>query len=143
MTLPITKFVWLPVTPASLQPQLDELCIFCRYKGSDVVQLIIRQVIHTFYFLQHLYQILAAMSGDDHPRTKMNNELQRIYGPSAPDHVRWDVYSRGSPNALTWYATVYIDDINHGDASSRTRGGAQDEAAKQAYNWLRYEVSRR
>lgn len=39
----------------SLQPQLDELCIFCRYKGRDVVQLIIRQVLQTFYFLQHLY----------------------------------------------------------------------------------------
>ncbi|KAG2118124.1 uncharacterized protein F5147DRAFT_768261 [Suillus discolor] len=80
---------------------------------------------------------------DPHPRTKMNNELQRIYGPSAQDHVTWDVHSQGPPNALTWYATVYIDDIKHGDAASKTRGGAQDEAARQAYNWLRNEPSRR
>ncbi|KAG1857604.1 hypothetical protein C8R48DRAFT_775525 [Suillus tomentosus] len=84
------------------------------------------------------------MSGNGfHPRTNLNNELQRIYGPSAQDHVRWEVYSHGPPNALTWYATVYIDDMNHGHASSHTRGGAQDEAAKQAYNYLRAEMSRR
>ncbi|KIK47629.1 hypothetical protein CY34DRAFT_799142 [Suillus luteus UH-Slu-Lm8-n1] len=75
----------------------------------------------------------------EHPRTTLNNELQGIYGPSAPDHVRWEVYSQGPPNALTWHATIYIDDMNHGYAQSRTRGGAQDEAARQAYNNLKRE----
>jgi hypothetical protein len=41
------------------------------------------------------------------PRTRLNNELQKIYGPSAPNHIRWEVHSQGPPNSLTWYATVY------------------------------------
>ncbi|KAG1813193.1 uncharacterized protein BJ212DRAFT_1482663 [Suillus subaureus] len=79
------------------------------------------------------------MADNDHPRTKLNNELQRKYGPSAQDHLRWEVYSQGPPNALTWHATVYIDDMNHGYASSNTRGGAKDTAAETAYNHLKYE----
>ncbi|KAG1836589.1 hypothetical protein DFJ58DRAFT_846896 [Suillus subalutaceus] len=43
----------------------------------------------------------------EHPRTKLNNELQKRYGPSALEHVTWEVYSQGPPNALTWNATVY------------------------------------
>ncbi|KAG1813189.1 uncharacterized protein BJ212DRAFT_1367083 [Suillus subaureus] len=82
------------------------------------------------------------MSGNDHPRQKLNNELQRIYGPFAQDHVRWEIYSQGPPNASTWHATVYIDDMNYGYASSNTRGGAQDEAARQAYDHLKRERSR-
>ncbi|KAG1886021.1 hypothetical protein F4604DRAFT_1917700 [Suillus subluteus] len=80
---------------------------------------------------------------NDHPRTKLNNELQKMYGPSAPDHLRWETYSQGPPNALTWYATVYIDDMNHGHASSNTVGGAQDSAAQTAYNYLKRERSSR
>ncbi|KAG1836588.1 hypothetical protein DFJ58DRAFT_729157 [Suillus subalutaceus] len=82
------------------------------------------------------------MSGDDHPRQRLNNELQKIYGPSAQDHVRWEVYSQGPPNNLIWDATVYIDDMNYGHAASPTRGGAQDEAAGQAYDFLRRERAR-
>ncbi|KAG2149494.1 hypothetical protein BD769DRAFT_338738 [Suillus cothurnatus] len=84
------------------------------------------------------------MSDNDHPRTKLNNELQKKYGPSAQDHVQWEVYPQGPPNNLTWHATVYIDDMKHGEASSRTRGGAQDNAAEQAYKHLKNErLSRR
>jgi hypothetical protein len=71
-------------------------------------------------------RISAAMSGDDRtssthwlntqdvfahwppdPRQNLNNELQSIYGSSAQEHVRWEVYSQGPPNALIWHATVY------------------------------------
>ncbi|KAG2350916.1 hypothetical protein BDR05DRAFT_955053 [Suillus weaverae] len=83
------------------------------------------------------------MSGNDHPRTMLNNELQKMYGTSAQDHVVWEVYSQGPPNDLIWHATVYIDDINHGYASSRTVSGAQDSAAKTAYNHLKREISSR
>ncbi|KAG2138684.1 uncharacterized protein EDB93DRAFT_1253233 [Suillus bovinus] len=78
------------------------------------------------------------MSNDDHPRTDLNNELQRVYGPFVSHHVRWEVYSRGPANALTWYATVYINDMNYGTASSHNKSGAQDDAARQARdNWRR------
>ncbi|KAG2756324.1 hypothetical protein P692DRAFT_20948959 [Suillus brevipes Sb2] len=77
-------------------------------------------------------------SSNDHPRTALNNKLQGIYGPSAMDHVRWEVYSQGPPNALTWHATIYIDDMNYGYASWHTKNGAQDEAARKAlYNLQR------
>ncbi|KAG1757057.1 hypothetical protein EDB19DRAFT_1900612 [Suillus lakei] len=76
---------------------------------------------------------------DQHPRTNLNNLLQSIYGTAVHDHVRWEVYSQGPPNALTWHATIYIDDMNYGYASAPTRGAAQDMAAKQAYNHLRRE----
>jgi hypothetical protein len=81
------------------------------------------------------------MAHNDHPRTRLNNELQKIYGPSAPNHIRWEVHSQGPPNSLTWYATVYIDDMNYGYASHRTAGGAQDSAAETAYNYLTRERS--
>ncbi|KAG1774015.1 hypothetical protein EV702DRAFT_1200742 [Suillus placidus] len=83
------------------------------------------------------------MSDNEHPRTMLNNELQKKYGPSAQDHVTWEIYSQGPPNALTWHATIYIDDMNYGYASSRTAGGAQDFAAKTAYNHLKREKSSR
>ncbi|KAG1774017.1 hypothetical protein EV702DRAFT_1200744 [Suillus placidus] len=79
------------------------------------------------------------MSGPDHPRTLLNNELQRIYGPSAQDRIRWEVYSQGPPNSSTWYATIYIDDQNYSYASAPTRGAAQDAAAQQAYEHLTRE----
>ncbi|KAG2103011.1 hypothetical protein BD769DRAFT_1506521 [Suillus cothurnatus] len=82
------------------------------------------------------------MSGDDHPRQNLNNELQSICGSSAQEHVRWEVHSQGPPNALIWHATVYIDDMNYGYATSGTRGGAQDEAARKACDNLRRERSR-
>ncbi|KAG1904593.1 uncharacterized protein F5891DRAFT_1184016 [Suillus fuscotomentosus] len=78
-------------------------------------------------------------SNDSHPRTRLNNILQGIYGPSAQDHVRWEVNSQGPPNALVWYASVYIDDMNYGTASTRTRGGALDGAAEQACEHLSHE----
>ncbi|KAG1727182.1 uncharacterized protein EDB91DRAFT_1350368 [Suillus paluster] len=78
----------------------------------------------------------------EHPRTDLNNLLQAIYGPGALDHVRWEVFSQGPPSCLTWFATIYIDDMNHGYAQARTRGAAQDSAAYQAYNHLRRERRR-
>ncbi|KAG1904594.1 uncharacterized protein F5891DRAFT_1184017 [Suillus fuscotomentosus] len=81
------------------------------------------------------------MSGNDHPRMRLNNELQRIYGPSAPNHVRWEVYSEGPPNASTWYATIFVDDQNYSYASAPTRGAAQDAAAQQACERLRRDGS--
>ncbi|KAG2346940.1 hypothetical protein BDR05DRAFT_759542 [Suillus weaverae] len=69
----------------------------------------------------------------------LNNELQSIYGPTAANHVRWEVCSQGPPNNLTWHATLYIDDMNYGYASSRSRGWAQDQTALYAYNYLRRE----
>ncbi|KAG2076781.1 hypothetical protein BDR04DRAFT_623880 [Suillus decipiens] len=47
------------------------------------------------------------MPSNDHSRTRLNNELQKLYGPSASSHVRWDIYSQGPPNDLTWHATIY------------------------------------
>ncbi|KAG2138683.1 uncharacterized protein EDB93DRAFT_711902 [Suillus bovinus] len=82
-------------------------------------------------------------NSSDHPRTRLNNELQRIYGPSASDHVRWEVYPQGPPNALTWYATIYIDDLNYSYASAPTRGAAQDAAAQQACENLKRDRSTR
>jgi hypothetical protein len=80
---------------------------------------------------------------NDHPRTMLNNELQKKYGSSAPMHVAWRVYSQGPPDNLTWHATVYIDDMNYGYATARTSGGAQDRAANMASNYLRRERSSR
>ncbi|KAG1886020.1 hypothetical protein F4604DRAFT_1724161 [Suillus subluteus] len=77
------------------------------------------------------------MSDNDHPRTRLNNEFQKRYGPSAPEHVKWEVYSQGPPNATMWYATIYIDDVNYGHASAPTRSAAQDAAAQQAYEKLK------
>ncbi|KAG1757059.1 hypothetical protein EDB19DRAFT_7853 [Suillus lakei] len=88
-------------------------------------------------------QIPAAMPSNDHPRTMMNNELQLRYGSTGAEHLRWEVYSQGPPNNLTWSATIYIDDQNYGRASAPTRGAAQDTAAQQAYNHLRQERSTR
>ncbi|KAG2044550.1 hypothetical protein BDR03DRAFT_244773 [Suillus americanus] len=88
-------------------------------------------------------QLPVAMSGNPHPRTRLNNELQNIYGSSAQDHVRWEIYSQGPPNALIWHATIYIDDMNYGYASSRTVACAQDDAAETAYNYLKREKSSR
>ncbi|KAG2076788.1 hypothetical protein BDR04DRAFT_1148512 [Suillus decipiens] len=88
-------------------------------------------------------QISAAMASNDHPRTKLNNELQKIYGPSAPAHIRWETHSQGRANNLIWHATVYIDDMNYGYASSSTVGNAQDRAAEAAYNYLTLERSSR
>ncbi|KAG2367685.1 hypothetical protein BDR07DRAFT_1392653 [Suillus spraguei] len=77
------------------------------------------------------------MPSNDHSRMRLNNELQKIYGPSASDHVRWEIYSQGPANDLTWHATLFIDDMNYGHASSRTKGGAQDEAADIACDNLK------
>ncbi|KAG1754768.1 uncharacterized protein EDB91DRAFT_251189 [Suillus paluster] len=75
----------------------------------------------------------------DHPRTNLNNLLQAVYGPAAPDHVQWDVSSKGPPNCPTWSATIYVDDMKYGYAQARTRGAAQDSAAQQACDHLRRE----
>lgn len=83
------------------------------------------------------------MSSLTHPRTLLNNALQPMYGAAVHDHVRWEVYSQGPPNATTWYATIYIDDQNFGYASAPTRGAAQDAAAQQAYEHLKREKSTR
>ncbi|KAG2367687.1 hypothetical protein BDR07DRAFT_1478792 [Suillus spraguei] len=76
-----------------------------------------------------------------HPRTRLNNELQKIYGPSGPSRVKWEIYSQGPANDLTWHATIYINDMNHGYASSRIKGDAQDEAADIACDNLIRERS--
>lgn len=81
------------------------------------------------------------MPDNDHPRTRLNNALQLRYGATVQDHVRWEVYSQGPLNATTWYATIYIDDLNYGHASASTRSAAQDAAAQQAYETLKGEGS--
>ncbi|KAG1813194.1 uncharacterized protein BJ212DRAFT_1482664 [Suillus subaureus] len=81
------------------------------------------------------------MPDNDHPRTRLNNALQPKYGATVQDHVRWEVYSQGPLNATTWYATIYIDDLNYGHASASTRSAAQDAAAQQAYETLKGEGS--
>ncbi|KAG2076778.1 hypothetical protein BDR04DRAFT_1148506 [Suillus decipiens] len=78
---------------------------------------------------------------NDHPRTKLNNELQKMYGPSTSDHFRWEFDRQGPANDPTWHATIFIDDMNYGQASSPTKRGAQDEAASIAYNKLKRERS--
>jgi serine/threonine protein kinase len=75
-------------------------------------------------------------SYDPHPRLRLNNQLQRLYGPSAQQHVRWQVYSEGPADALTWYAEVFIDDMRYGHGTSRTRGGAKNNAAMMAVSHL-------
>ncbi|KAG1728674.1 hypothetical protein EDB19DRAFT_1940711 [Suillus lakei] len=75
------------------------------------------------------------------PRMKLNDKLQSRYGSSVPEHVTWEVYSLGPPNNLTWHTSMYIDDMNYGNASAQTRAGAQDQAAHQAYNHLIRERS--
>ncbi|KAG2123482.1 hypothetical protein DEU56DRAFT_49703 [Suillus clintonianus] len=75
----------------------------------------------------------------DHPRTRLNNELQLIYGSDAAKHVRWEDFARGPPNNLTWYSTVYIDDMKYGDGTARTKDDAKDKAADKACNDLRRE----
>ncbi|OAX32049.1 hypothetical protein K503DRAFT_805563 [Rhizopogon vinicolor AM-OR11-026] len=74
-----------------------------------------------------------------HPRTLLNNELQSLYGQDLGSHVGWEIRSSGPPSSPVWYATIYIDDINHGYAEAPTKGAAKDEAARQAYNNLRRE----
>lgn len=69
-------------------------------------------------------------------RMVLNNMLQWRYGPSAPSHVKWEIYSQGPEQSLTWYATVYIDDNNHGHGTANTKVGAQEIAAIQAIEWL-------
>ncbi|KAG2367681.1 hypothetical protein BDR07DRAFT_1478788 [Suillus spraguei] len=81
------------------------------------------------------------MPDNNHPRTRLNNLLQKIYGPSASSHVRWECEQQGPANNPTWYATVFIDDMNYGHASSRTKSGAQNEAADIAYDNLIRERS--
>ncbi|KAG1886023.1 hypothetical protein F4604DRAFT_1917702 [Suillus subluteus] len=81
------------------------------------------------------------MSGDDHPRQRLNNELQKIYGPSTKDRVKWDINSRGPANASTWHARVYINDMEYGYGESNKKSGAQDKAAAKAYDSLMLEKS--
>ncbi|OAX32046.1 hypothetical protein K503DRAFT_805560 [Rhizopogon vinicolor AM-OR11-026] len=81
------------------------------------------------------------MSSQEHPRNLLNNLLQSIYrDPDALEsHVRWEIWQSGSPSSPMWHATFYIDDMNYGHYSAPTKGVAQDEAARQAYNNLRRE----
>ncbi|KAG1718025.1 hypothetical protein EDB19DRAFT_1044669 [Suillus lakei] len=72
----------------------------------------------------------------EHTRTALDSMLQLIFGPSAPQHLRWEVYSQGSPNALTWYAAIYIYDVDYGHGTAHTRGAAQDAAAMMALKHL-------
>ncbi|OAX32696.1 hypothetical protein K503DRAFT_805012 [Rhizopogon vinicolor AM-OR11-026] len=62
-----------------------------------------------------------------------------MYGPNVSDHTRWEVKKSSSPNPPTWQASLYIDDMNYGTALANTKGAAQDEAARIAYNNLRRE----
>ncbi|KAG1728312.1 hypothetical protein EDB19DRAFT_1747218 [Suillus lakei] len=84
-------------------------------------------------------QQTSVTSINGHQRTHLNNLLQSIYGPVVYDHVRWEVYSQGPPNSLTWHTNFYIDDMNYGYASAPTRASAQELAAHQAYNNLKRE----
>ncbi|KAG2030802.1 hypothetical protein BDR03DRAFT_973980 [Suillus americanus] len=78
-----------------------------------------------------------------YPRTRLNNALRSFYDHSAPDHIKWEVYSQGPPNDLTWHTTIYIDDLNYGYASAGTRSDAQDKAADIACTYLSREAERR
>jgi len=62
-----------------------------------------------------------------------------IYGNAWREHVRWEVWSTGSPNSPIWHASIYIDDMCYGSASAATKGVAQDQVALEAYNKLRRE----
>ncbi|OJA15952.1 putative protein 33 [Rhizopogon vesiculosus] len=79
------------------------------------------------------------MSNRKHPRTVLNNELQSIFGGAVDDHVKWVISSSGSPSSPIWRATIMIDDMKYGHAEALTKGAAQDEAARQAYDYLRRE----
>ncbi|KAG1814585.1 kinase-like domain-containing protein [Suillus subaureus] len=79
---------------------------------------------------------------NDHPRTMLNNLLQRKYGPSASSHVRWEVYPQGLPHAPTWHAIVYIDDMIYGHGTAHIKHVATEMAAAQAVEQMeRTDVS--
>ncbi|KAG0696882.1 kinase-like domain-containing protein [Suillus ampliporus] len=71
-----------------------------------------------------------------HPRVALNNLLQGSYGPGVPDHVRWELFAQGPPHALTWTATIYIDDMNYGYGQAAMKGAAQERAATMALELL-------
>ncbi|KAG2755024.1 hypothetical protein P692DRAFT_20718960, partial [Suillus brevipes Sb2] len=75
----------------------------------------------------------------EHPRTLLNNLLQRMYGPTAGEHVRWEVHSMGPLHALIWHATLYIDDVVCSQCTASTRHQAQDMAAMQAIRLFHIE----
>lgn len=64
-------------------------------------------------------------------RVVLNNMLQRLYGSSAPGHIRWETSFQGPPHNPTWHATAYIDDVNYGHGTANTKGEAYDKAAIQ------------
>ncbi|OJA20681.1 putative protein 31 [Rhizopogon vesiculosus] len=74
-----------------------------------------------------------------HPRTSLNNVLQNMYGANVLAHTRWEFKESSSPNSPTWEASFYIDDMNYGTALANTKGAAQDEAARIAYDNLKRE----
>ncbi|KAJ8584509.1 hypothetical protein M405DRAFT_460381 [Rhizopogon salebrosus TDB-379] len=76
------------------------------------------------------------------PRVMLNNELQLLYGTSAPSHVMWKFVSTGTTHAPSWHATVYIDDMAYGTGEASTKNGARDAAALQAWQGLRREGMR-
>ncbi|OAX30909.1 hypothetical protein K503DRAFT_806575 [Rhizopogon vinicolor AM-OR11-026] len=79
------------------------------------------------------------MSDQDHPRTRLNNELQSIWGNDKAKHIRWETWYTGSPSSPVWHSTIYIDDMKYGDASAANKGAAMNEAARQAYDNLTRE----
>ncbi|KAG1722539.1 kinase-like domain-containing protein [Suillus paluster] len=78
----------------------------------------------------------SSYSSHPHPRVTLNNVLQSLYGPSVPEHVRWELFFQGPPHALTWMATIYIHDMNYGYGQAATKGAAQDKAAMMALERL-------
>ncbi|KAJ8594401.1 kinase-like protein [Rhizopogon salebrosus TDB-379] len=72
-------------------------------------------------------------------RTVLNNYLQAVYGASVSKHVRWELFSTGTPHAPVWHATVYIDNMNYGTASAATKSEVMNTAALNAVNNLRRE----
>ncbi|KAG1836614.1 hypothetical protein F4604DRAFT_675312 [Suillus subluteus] len=71
-----------------------------------------------------------------HTRMALNNQLLIIFGSSASERVRWEVYSQGPLHAPTWHATLYINDINYGHGTTHTKGRAQEMAAMQVAEYL-------
>ncbi|KAG2367680.1 hypothetical protein BDR07DRAFT_1478787 [Suillus spraguei] len=77
------------------------------------------------------------MSNAEENRLGLNNLLQRRYGASAADHLRWDQFKTGADNNPTWTYIAYIDNIEYGRGYGGNKGSAKEMAAGAALGQLR------
>ncbi|KDQ55854.1 hypothetical protein JAAARDRAFT_37278 [Jaapia argillacea MUCL 33604] len=64
---------------------------------------------------------------DDHYRMRLNNFLQ---GRGVASTLTWEIHQAGANHAPVWTAIAYLNHIEYGRATSKTQGGAKEEAAR-------------